>query len=207
MVAAHGGTVEGISASWRTRGRALHGALALFGDLEARKRAALDTLYAISRTRVTTAAVVHVMIAAARVMIAAAPVMTAATHARARARVPRSSLVSPGTALLAARIARHGKWEPGVTCLRHASARVLPLHRAPDGQELRLPRLAAMAFWFSFWVWSGQALATGTAWAGLCLIHRPPHTNAKGPEAVRGSGYPMEKIIKNKAKPSLLQIV
>ena len=35
--------------------------------------------------------------------------------------------------------------------------------------------------------------------------YRPPHTDARGPEAVRGAGCPMEKYIKNKAKPSLLQ--
>ena len=42
----------------------------------------------------------------------------------------------------------------------------------------------------------------------FCIrLYRPPHTDARGPEAVRGAGCPMEKLIKNKAKPSLLQIV
>ena len=57
----------------------------------------------------------------------------------------------------------------GVSCL-HGPAACLPLHRAPVGQELRLPRLA-MAFGFSFGFdqGSGKALATGTAWAGLVV--------------------------------------
>ena len=39
-------------------------------------------------------------------------------------------------------------------------------HRAPVGQGPRLPRLAR-----ALGVWYWRALATGTAWAGLCLIH------------------------------------
>ena len=42
------------------------------------------------------------------------------------------------------------------------------LHRAPVGQGPRVLSWLAIAFG----VWSGRALATGTAWAGLCLIHR-----------------------------------
>ena len=41
------------------------------------------------------------------------------------------------------------------------------LHRAPVGQGPSGPDWLATAFGF----WSGRALATGTAWAGLCLIH------------------------------------
>ena len=41
------------------------------------------------------------------------------------------------------------------------------LHRAPVGQGPSGPDWLATALGF----WSGRALATGTAWAGLCLIH------------------------------------
>ena len=41
------------------------------------------------------------------------------------------------------------------------------LHRAPVGQGPSGPDWLAIAFGF----WAGRALATGTAWAGLCLIH------------------------------------
>ena len=41
------------------------------------------------------------------------------------------------------------------------------LHRAPVGQGPPGPDWLVIAFGF----WSGRALATGTAWAGLCLIH------------------------------------
>ena len=41
------------------------------------------------------------------------------------------------------------------------------LHRAPVGQGPSGPGWLAISFGF----WSGRALATGTAWAGLCLIH------------------------------------
>ena len=41
------------------------------------------------------------------------------------------------------------------------------LHRAPVGQGPPGPDWLA----FSLGFWSGRALATGTAWAGLCLIH------------------------------------
>ena len=45
------------------------------------------------------------------------------------------------------------------------------LHRAPVGQGPSGPDWLAIAFGF----WSGRALATGTAWAGLCLIHHHHH--------------------------------
>ena len=41
------------------------------------------------------------------------------------------------------------------------------LHRAPVCQGPSGPDWLAISFGF----WSGRALATGTAWAGLCLIH------------------------------------
>ena len=41
------------------------------------------------------------------------------------------------------------------------------LHRAPVGQGVPGPDWLAISLGF----WSGRALATGTAWAGLCLIH------------------------------------
>ena len=41
------------------------------------------------------------------------------------------------------------------------------LHRSPVGQGTSGPGWLAIALGF----WSGRALATGTAWAGLCLIH------------------------------------
>ena len=44
---------------------------------------------------------------------------------------------------------------------------VSTLHRAPVGQGPSGPDWLAIFFGF----WSGRALATGTAWAGLCLIH------------------------------------
>ena len=45
------------------------------------------------------------------------------------------------------------------------------LHRAPVGQGPSGPDWLAISFGF----WSGRALATGTAWAGLCLIHHHHH--------------------------------
>ena len=55
------------------------------------------------------------------------------------------------------------------------------LHRAPVGQGPPGPGWLAI----SFGVWSGRALATGTAWAGLCLIHhhhsRMPRGGGDGP--------------------------
>ena len=52
------------------------------------------------------------------------------------------------------------------------------LHRAPVGQGPSGPEWLATALGF----WSGRALATGTAWAGLCLIchHSPPRTRSSG---------------------------
>ena len=52
------------------------------------------------------------------------------------------------------------------------------LHRAPVGQGPPGPDWLAISFGF----WSGRALATGTAWAGLCLIH---HHHYKAPENKR----------------------
>ena len=65
--------------------------------------------------------------------------------------------------------------ESARTSEAHAEARLgltpkIPLRRAPVGHGLRLPR-PAMAFVFSFGFCFGQALASGMAWAGLCLIH------------------------------------
>ena len=55
--------------------------------------------------------------------------------------------------------------------IRRRRARLAPssstLHRAPVGQGPSGPDWLAISFGF----WSGRALATGTAWAGLCLIH------------------------------------
>ena len=48
------------------------------------------------------------------------------------------------------------------------------LHRAPVGQGPSGPGWLAIAFGF----WSRRALATGTAWAGLCLIHH--HHDPRG---------------------------
>ena len=45
------------------------------------------------------------------------------------------------------------------------------LHRAPVGQGPPGPGWLAI----SLGCWSGRALATGTAWAGLCLIHHHHH--------------------------------
>ena len=45
------------------------------------------------------------------------------------------------------------------------------LHRAPVGQGPPGPDWLAISFGF----WSGRALATGTAWAGLCLNHHHHH--------------------------------
>ena len=53
-------------------------------------------------------------------------------------------------------------------CLRRRrSMSECTLHRAPVGQGPSGPDWLAISFGF----WSGRALATGTAWAGLCLIH------------------------------------
>ena len=48
-------------------------------------------------------------------------------------------------------------------------------------RDPRVPGWLATAFGF----WSGRALATGTAWAGLCLIH---HHHYKAPENKRHWG-------------------
>ena len=53
------------------------------------------------------------------------------------------------------------------------------LHRAPVGQGPPGPGWLAIFFGF----WSGRALATGTAWAGLCLVH---HHRASSPFHHRG---------------------
>ena len=52
-------------------------------------------------------------------------------------------------------------------------------HRAPVGQGPPGPGWLAI----SLGVWSGRALATGTAWAGLCLIHHhhPPRDQFLAP--------------------------
>ena len=47
------------------------------------------------------------------------------------------------------------------------------LHRAPVGQGPSGPDDDWLAIAFGFW--SGRALATGTAWAGLCLIYHHQH--------------------------------
>ena len=52
-------------------------------------------------------------------------------------------------------------------------ANLSTLNRAPVGQGPSGPDWLAI----SFGVWSGRALATGTAWAGLCLIHHHPDAN------------------------------
>ena len=49
---------------------------------------------------------------------------------------------------------------------KHGAPRFFTLHRAPVGQGPSGPGWLATALGF----WSGRALATGTAWAGLCLI-------------------------------------
>ena len=46
------------------------------------------------------------------------------------------------------------------------------LHRVPVGQGPSGPDWLAISFGF----WSERALATGTAWAGLCLIHHHHET-------------------------------
>ena len=48
-----------------------------------------------------------------------------------------------------------------------SSPAITTLHRAPVGQGPPGPDWLAIFLGF----WSGRALATGTAWAGLCLIH------------------------------------
>ena len=49
------------------------------------------------------------------------------------------------------------------------------LHRAPVGQGPPGPDWLAISFGFWVLVWTGTALATGTAWAGLCFIHHHHH--------------------------------
>ena len=67
------------------------------------------------------------------------------------------------------------------------------LHRAPVGQGPPGPDWLAISFGF----WSGRALATGTAWAGLCLIHhhRPGFT-ARGLRGQGWSGWAVGKTAK-----------
>ena len=62
---------------------------------------------------------------------------------------------------------------PGRHCMLIART-ASTLHRAPVGQGPSGPDWLAISFGF----WSGRALATGTAWAGLCLIHH--HHRAHG---------------------------
>ena len=52
------------------------------------------------------------------------------------------------------------------------------LHRTPVGQAPSGPGWLAIAFGF----WSGRALATGTAWAGLCFIHHHQERSARKPK-------------------------
>ena len=59
------------------------------------------------------------------------------------------------------------------------------LHRAPVGQGPSGPDWLAISFGF----WSGRALATGTAWAGLCLIHH--HYSAIKQRGPRRSVFPV----------------
>ena len=61
------------------------------------------------------------------------------------------------------------------------------LHRAPVGQEPSGPDWLAISFGF----WSGRVLATGTAWAGLCLIHH--HHRPGFPFGVLGAGGRLPK--------------
>ena len=55
----------------------------------------------------------------------------------------------------------------------HVDMDVSTLHRAPVGQGPSGPDWLAISFGF----WSGRALATGTAWAGLCLIRHHHHVD------------------------------
>jgi hypothetical protein len=53
-----------------------------------------------------------------------------------------------------------------------------PWPLASTRQRPEKPPRLAMAFGFSFGIWSGQALATGMAWAagcGMCLVHHHHH--------------------------------
>ena len=60
------------------------------------------------------------------------------------------------------------------------------LHRAPVGQGPPGPGWLAISLGF----WSGRALATGTAWAGLCLIHHHHHHHENhAKSAVNSSAY------------------
>ena len=69
--------------------------------------------------------------------------------------------------------------------LRRALTLPCTLHRAPVGQGPPGPGWLAISFGF----WSGRALATGTAWAGLCLIHHHhPHPAVHVPELGRIGG-------------------
>ena len=51
---------------------------------------------------------------------------------------------------------------------QHANFRARAPCRTGCGRAISLWKGAALE------LWSRRALATGTAWAGLCLIHRPP---------------------------------
>ena len=64
------------------------------------------------------------------------------------------------------------------------------LHRAPVGQGPSGPDWLAISFGF----WSGRALATGTAWAGLCLIHHQPFGPFLGQSFPRQDGPPEKKV-------------
>ena len=64
-----------------------------------------------------------------------------------------------------------GQGPPGPGWLAVSFGFWLHLHRAPIGQGPPGPGWLAISFGF----WSGRALATGTAWAGLCLIHHHHH--------------------------------
>ena len=102
----------------------------------------------------------------------------------------------PPTAPSKARLAFWDVKTPKHTKTTTAKARLCStsgtLHRAPVGQGPSGPDWLAIASWF----WSGRALATGTAWAGLCLIHH--HRGAQ--QAPRWAGFCLFEAKQNRQK-------
>ena len=77
------------------------------------------------------------------------------------------------------------------------------LHRAPVGQGPSNPDWLAIVLGF----WSGRALSTGTAWAGLCLIHhhhRRTISIAPTPDARRGRCWVRHGFFNAKTRAALL---
>ena len=77
---------------------------------------------------------------------------------------------------------------------RESPSRTFTLHRAPVGQGPPGPGWLAISLGF----WSGRALATGTAWVGLCLIHhhhRRPELHRRRRRGLQSRGSGVSRLV------------